>query len=86
MNTKTETDADRTIRTIARQWRGGEHVMAGKRASQFIYGTGTPDDALLERVKAEIPGIEPYISAPVITDPDQGDEPVKPRGKAPKAK
>lgn len=84
MSTKTETEADRTIRTIARQWRGGEHVMAGKRASQFI--ASTPDDGLLERVKAEIPGIERYLSAPVITDADQADEPVKPRGKAPKAK
>lgn len=67
MTTQTETDTeivDRTIRTIVRQWRGGEHVMAGKRASQFIYGAGKPAEDLLERIKAEAVGIDRFISAP----------------------
>ncbi|TPM33727.1 hypothetical protein FJ955_03015 [Mesorhizobium sp. B2-2-2] len=79
MNTKTDDITARAIESIVRQWRGGEHIMAGKRASQLVYAGKKPDDALLERVKAEVPGIERYISAPespVTTVTDQGGDPL----------
>jgi hypothetical protein len=57
---------DAAIRNIVRTWQGGEHVLAGKRASDLIYGKGNkPNDKLLERLKEEgAIGIERYISPP----------------------
>jgi hypothetical protein len=57
---------DKAIRNIVRTWAGGEHVLAGARASELIYGKGNKaNDKLLERLKAEgAQGIERYVAPP----------------------
>jgi hypothetical protein len=57
---------DAAIRNIVRTWSGGEHVLAGKRASDLLYGKGkTLNEKMLERLKAEgALGIERYIAPP----------------------
>ncbi len=63
---------DKVVRNIVRTFAGGEHVLAGARASEWIYGSGKkPDQAKLDRLKREgALGIERYIAPPKdgITD------------------
>ncbi len=73
---------DKAIRNIVRTWNGGEHVLAGARASELVYGKGkTPKDKLIERLKTEgALGIERYIAPPSVgmteTVDDQSGNPL----------
>lgn len=69
------------VRSIAQQWAGGEHMLAGARASELLYGSGkSADGKLFEQLKEEAPGIERYIThpgtAPVTQVEDQGGNPM----------
>lgn len=72
-------NTEAAIQSIITQFAGGEHRLAGARASQLIYGNRkTPDENTLERIKAGAVGIERYISAPetpTVTVPDQSGDP-----------
>lgn len=59
-------DDDAVVRNIVQTWQGGEHVLAGARASEWIFGKGNkPDTKKLERLKDEgALGIERYIAHP----------------------
>ncbi len=51
--------------SIVQQWKGGEHRLAGARASELIYqGGNKPSDKLLEQLSKDAEGIERYITAP----------------------
>jgi hypothetical protein len=70
---------DRTIASIQKQFRGGEHKLAGLRASEFVYAGGKLNQKLQDKLVGEIPGIERYISAPdrpVEMVGDQGGNPL----------
>lgn len=50
---------------VVQTWNGGEHVLAGARASELVYGAGNkPNQAILDKLIEAIPGVERYISAP----------------------
>ncbi len=57
---------DKVVRNIVRTWAGGEHVLAGARASEWVFGKGkTADQKKIDRLKAEgALGIERYIAPP----------------------
>jgi hypothetical protein len=73
---------DKAVESIKRQWNGGEHRLAGARASELLYGSGTKiDEKTFDQLREELPGIERYISAPaggavVETVSDQGGDPL----------
>lgn len=70
---------ERALESVVKQFRGGEHALAGKRASQLVYGKSKkPNQAFLDRLTSEAPGIERYISAEGVTPPasDQGGNPL----------
>lgn len=66
------------VRSIVQQWSGGEHKLAGARASELVYGkSDKPDERLMQRLMEDAPGIERYITAPAVARPidqvpDQG--------------
>lgn len=74
-------DKDITIRSIVKQWNGGEHILAGARASELVFGKKKKaDDKMLQALAEQVPGIERYITAPT-SDPvtiveDQGGNPL----------
>jgi hypothetical protein len=74
--------AAKALESIKRQWNGGEHRLAGARASELLYGSGTKmDEKTFDQLREEIPGIERYISVPaggavVETVSDQGGDPL----------
>jgi len=76
----TEDTNENAIRTVVKQFRGGEHAMAGQRAAQLVYGgKAKPNQNLLDRIIEAAPGIERYISAPDAAVPlpeDQGGNPL----------
>lgn len=63
------------IDSIVQQWNGGEHVLAGARASELIFGSSKKAD---EKVQKELvdaaPGIERYITAPTSSPVTQVDD------------
>jgi len=73
-----ETD-ERALESVVKQFRGGEHALAGKRAAQLVYGKSEkPNTAFLGKLTEAAPGIERYISPDGITPPtpDQGGNPL----------
>lgn len=71
---------DKAIRSIVKQWSGGERKLAGARASELVFGSSRkPNDKLLDKIAEEIPGIREYIVAPseppVVQVPDHGGNP-----------
>jgi len=55
----------KAFHTVVQTWSGGEHVLAGARASELIYGAGNkPNQKILDDLIEAIPGVERYISAP----------------------
>lgn len=66
------------VRSIVQQWSGGEHRLAGARASELVYGkSDKPNDKLMQQLMEDAPGIERYITAPAVARPiehvpDQG--------------
>lgn len=74
MTTDKTADDDKVITSIQRQFRGGEHRLAGQRASEFIYASGKANQKLSDKVIEAIPGIERYISAPEVGNTFVGDE------------
>lgn len=72
-------DEDRVISTMQKQFRGGEHRLAGQRASELIYAGGKQNAKLSDKIIEAIPGIERYISAPdapIMHVSDQGGDPL----------
>lgn len=60
-----KTAKEQAFDSIKRQWNGGEHRLAGARASELIYADGSKmDEKTLDELREELPGIERYISAP----------------------
>jgi hypothetical protein len=77
--TKRDDITERAIESVVRQFKGGEHVLAGRRASELVYGARkTPDEGLIAELADRAPGIERYISAPeapVTMVSDQSGDP-----------
>lgn len=76
MSSKSEIQND-AVRSIVQQWNGGEHKLAGARASELVYGkSNKPNPDLMIVLMDEAPGIERYITAPTLEPieqvPDQG--------------
>lgn len=73
---------EQAFRSIEKQWNGGEHKLAGARASELVYGASTTmNEALFDELRDKLPGIERYISAPasgtiVEKVSDQGGDPL----------
>lgn len=73
---------EQAFKSIERQWNGGEHKLAGARASELVYGASkNPDEKLLAELTESIPGIERYIIAPatgsiIETVPEQSGDPM----------
>lgn len=72
---------DNAIRSIVKQWKGGEHMLAGARASELIYGgKNKADQKIYDAILAEVPGIAVYVAAPneppVTQVADQGGYPL----------
>jgi hypothetical protein len=57
---------DKAVNNIIRTWNGGEHVLAGARASELLYAKGDkPNQKLLDRLMQEgALGIERYLTPP----------------------
>jgi hypothetical protein len=69
METKfmTDTSTDSTIAAIVQTWKGGEHRLAGRRASELAFGSSkTANQAIVDRLSEECPGIGEFISAPEV--------------------
>ncbi len=86
----TKVDNDKVIASIKQTFDGGERTLAGKRASEFIFGASKkPNEKLQDAVVERIPGIAEYIvapaSPPVENVPDHGGNPLsdQPEAKAP---
>lgn len=63
----TDTSTDNTIAAIIQTWKGGEHRLAGRRASELAFGNSkTPNQKVLDELMAECPGIGEFISAPEV--------------------
>jgi len=61
----TDTPTDNTIEAIIQTWKGGEHRLSGRRASELAFGNSkTPNQKVLDRLMEECPGIGEFISAP----------------------
>ena len=55
------------ISSIVTQWRGGEHRLAGRRASELAFGSGkTANQKVVDQLSEECPGIGEFISAPEV--------------------
>lgn len=56
-----------TVESIIRQWQGGEHRLAGERASEMVYDeSAVLNDDLLSQIRDGAPGIDAYLVAPVV--------------------
>jgi hypothetical protein len=63
----TDNLTDQTIANIVQTWRGGEHRLAGRRASELVFGAGkTPNQKIVDQLSEECPGIGEFISAPEV--------------------
>lgn len=72
---------DKVIRNIEQTWAGGEHMLAGQRASELIFGASNKmNQKLYDKVLERVPGIERYVVAPsqppVEQVPDEGGYPL----------
>jgi hypothetical protein len=73
---------EQAFKSIERQWNGGEHRLAGARASELVFGASTTmNEALFDELRDRLSGIERYISAPVSGTiiekvSDQGGDPM----------
>lgn len=73
---------EQAYHSIVQQWKGGEHRLAGARASELVYqGNNEPNEKILDRLMKDAEGIERYISAPasgvvVETVPEQSGQPL----------
>lgn len=83
-------DQNKVIDSIDQTWQGGERTLAGKRASEFIFGASKkPNEKLQDEIVKRIPGIAEYIVAPsgppVENVPDHGGNPLsdQPEAKTP---
>jgi hypothetical protein len=84
MTTKDEKQSakDQALESVRRQWNGGEHRLAGARASELLFGSSNKmDEKAFDELREELPGIERYISAPaggavVNQVPDEGGNPL----------
>ncbi len=83
-------DDDRIINHVETIWNGGERILAGKRASEYIFGSSKkPNEKLQDAIIERVPGIREYIvapySAPVENVPDHGGNPLsdQPEARAP---
>lgn len=77
----TKADNDKVIASIEQTWSGGERTLAGKRASEFIFGASKkPNEKLQDAIVERIPGISEYIVSPsgppVENVPDHGGNPL----------
>lgn len=76
----TDDVTSKAIDSIATQFRGGEHVRAGVRASELVYGKGKKaDQSIIDALEDKAPGITRYISVPedpVTRVSDQGGDPL----------
>lgn len=55
-----------TVESIIRQWAGGEHRLAGERASELVYEeSAVLNGALLSQIRDGAPDIDAYLVAPV---------------------
>lgn len=86
----TKADNDKVIASIEQTWSGGERTLAGKRASEYIFGASKkPNEKLQDAIVERIPGISEYIVAPsgppVENVPDHGGNPLsgQPEANAP---
>lgn len=58
---------DQTIANIIQTWKGGEHRLAGRRASELAFGNSkTPNQKIIDQLQEECPGIGEFISAPEV--------------------
>lgn len=63
----TDNLTDNAIDSIVTQWRGGEHRLAGRRASELAFGNSkTPNQKIVDKLNEECPGIGEFISAPEV--------------------
>lgn len=63
----TDNLTDQTIASIVNQWRGGEHRLAGRRASELVFGASkTANQKIVDQLSEECPGIGEFISAPEV--------------------
>lgn len=63
------------IASIVKTWNGGEHVLAGQRASELVYGgKNKADESLLDAITEKIPGIARYVVAPSASPVTQVDD------------
>jgi hypothetical protein len=63
----TDNLTDQTIANIVQTWRGGEHRLAGRRASELVFGASkTANQKLVDQLSEECPGIGEFISAPEV--------------------
>lgn len=61
----TDNVTERAVESIVQQWNGGEHILAGKRASELVYGAGAkPNQKLLGDITQKATGIEQFIKPP----------------------
>ncbi len=77
----TKQDDDKIIRHIEQVWNGGERILAGKRASEYVFGSSKkPNEKLQQAIIDRVPGIQEYIvapyGAPVENVPDHGGNPL----------
>jgi len=67
MELMTDNLTDSAIDSIVTQWRGGEHRLAGRRASELAFGNSkTPNADITKRLEDECPGIGEFISVPEV--------------------
>lgn len=63
----TDNLTDQTIENIVQTWKGGEHRLAGRRASELAFGSGkTANQAVVDKLQEECPGIGEFISVPEV--------------------
>ena len=63
--TEDKSNLERALRNVKQTFSGGEHRLAGARASELIYGgSNKPNESLQERIVKESPGIERYLNPP----------------------
>ncbi|TRD03809.1 hypothetical protein FJV76_14325 [Mesorhizobium sp. WSM4303] len=63
----TDNLTNQTIDAIVQTWKGGEHRLAGRRASELAFGNSkTANQQIVDRLNEECPGIGEFISAPEV--------------------
>lgn len=72
---------DKVIDSIEQTWNGGERTLAGKRASEFVFGSSkTPDQKKVDALIKRMPDLQRFIVAPagppVENVPDESGNPL----------